>query len=171
MKKILVIFTCFIMNITWAQDDITTIYMIRHAEQAEGEDPGLSEEGKERIQKWGDYFQDKNISTYYSTKYKRTTLTATMIGSYTAKPGEPGTTSKLFTIKGYGGPEDLLLKQVAEDHKGENVVIVGHSNTIPKQINTLLESDKFNTINEDEYGNLYIIKIKDGKASLETLHM
>lgn len=168
MKKVFIILTCLIMNITWAQDDTTTIYMIRHAQQAEGEDAGLSAEGKDRTEKWGDYFQDKNINAYYHTEYKRTIYTVSSIIGFTSTM-EPGIT-KSYKIINYD-PKDLLLKDVAEEHKGKNVLIVGHSNTIPKQINILLDSDKFNEINEDEYGNLFIIKIKSGKADIQTLQL
>lgn len=170
MKKALIIITCLIINIVSAQEDTTTIYLIRHAEQADLQDKGLSEEGKEQAKKWVAYFKDKNIDTYYITKDKRIIYTATTIGSYNIKGGEPGTTETFFNFRGYD-PNDLLLKNVAEDHKGENVLIVGYRNTIPKQINTLLGTDEFADISENEYGNLYIITIKDGNTEIETARL
>ena len=170
MKKLLFIVFSLIASATFAQNDVTTIYIIRHAEQGAGEDASLTEEGKDRTEKWGDYFEDKNITTYYTTKHKRAIETVTGISTFTSGIPQPGT-SRQFVVKNYEGPEDLLLKQVGEDHKGESVLIVGHSDTIHKYINILLETDKFTEIDEEEYGNLYIVTLRDGKPEIERLQM
>ncbi len=166
MKKLLFIVFSLIASVTFAQNNVTTIYIIRHAEQGAGEDASLTEEGKDRAEKWGDYFEDKNITTYFATDHKRVVETIIGISSFVSEMPQPGT-SRQFVVKNAGGPEDLLLKQVGEDYKGENVLIVGHSDTIHKYINIMLETDKFTEIDEEEYGNLYIVTLKDGKPEIE----
>ena len=129
--------------------ETTTIYLIRHAEKADAlPDTDLSEAGKARAQKWKAYFSNKDIAAIYSTPYKRTTATA-----------EPLATANKLTIKTYS-PSEMDLKAIAEKNIGKSVLIVGHSNTIPKYINKLLRENKYPDIDESEFGYLYIVTIK-----------
>ena len=171
MKNLIAIVACLIINVALAQET-TTIYLIRHAEKASDgtTDPGLSDAGMDRTKKWGDYFQDKNISTYYMTKYKRAVETATYTnGQVMSLLSKPGTTYNIM-MKNYD-PMSLSLKDVAKENKGKNIVIVGHSNTIPAQINALIGEKKYADMQENEYGNLYIIKITDDKITHELVKM
>lgn len=171
MKNLLLIVACLVMNISVAQET-TTIYLIRHAEKATdgSNDPGLSDEGMDRVKVWGDYFEDKNISMYYTTTYKRASETASGTLSHSMHyPPVPGTTYNV-TMKTYD-PMTLSLKKIAEDNSGKSVVIVGHSNTIPAQINALIGKKVYADMQESEYGNLYIIKITGNKVSHELVRM
>lgn len=151
---------------TVAQEKTTTIYLIRHAEKADGsDDPELSEAGKERTKKWGAYFEKKNITLYYTSLYKRSKLTATFTAAYFSQIPPPGTSKEMRFIA--YDPANFSLKQAAQDNEGQNIVVVGHSNTIPAQINALLGKNIYPDIKEDEYGNLYIIKITGDKITHE----
>ena len=44
-------------------------------------------------------------------------------------------------------------------NSGMNILIVGHSNTIPVIVNSLIGSDKYKLISDDNNSNLYIITI------------
>lgn len=171
MKKILLIITCLIANIALAQEPTTTIYLIRHAEKAADgtADPELSDAGMERAQKWGKYFDDKNISTYCTTVYKRAKMTALEISSTFAKMPEPGT-ERNFKMKTYD-PMTFSLKDLSEKLKGENIVIIGHSNTIPTLVNNFIGERKYPDIQESEFGNLYIIKITGDKITHEMVQL
>lgn len=57
------------------------------------------------------------------------------------------------------------LKKLLAENKGKTILVVGHSNTIPKHINQLLDKEKYHEIDESEFGNLYVIKEKDGVVS------
>jgi len=146
------------------QEVTTTIYLIRHAEKADDSaDPELSEAGKERVQKWVSYFKGKDIEYNYYTRTKRSLNTAIPIG--TALEFVPNTTTnRQFEI--YEGT-NISLKEIAEKHIGKNMLVVGHSNTIPVIINTMLGKNIYKDIPENEYGNLYIIKIKGDNLSHE----
>lgn len=136
------------MNSLSAQET-TTIYLIRHAEKADATpDTDLSEAGKTRAQKWKAYLSDKNIAAIYSTPYKRTTATA-----------EPLATANKLVINNYN-PSEIDLKAIAEKNTGKSVLIVGHSNTIPKYINKLLRENKYPDIDENEFGYIYIVTVK-----------
>jgi broad specificity phosphatase PhoE len=172
MKKILLILTCLIANIVLAQESTTTIYLLRHAEKAADgtADPGISDAGRERTKAWGEYFKDKKIKSYYSTKYKRAVETASWTGTYTLpNPGVPGTTTSL-NLRNYD-PMTFSLNDVAQKHKAESIVIVGHSNTIPTLVNNFIGDRKYPDMQENEFGNLYIIKITGDKITHELIKM
>lgn len=134
---------------TLQAQETTTLYLIRHAEKADAtKDTELSESGKARAKKWRAFFSDKNIAAIYTTPYKRTIATATPLAE---KLG--------LNINSYN-PSQLDLKSVAEMHRGKSVLIVGHSNTLPNHVNKLLNENKYDEIDESEFGTLYIVTVK-----------
>ncbi|MHA3788870.1 SixA phosphatase family protein [Flavobacterium hauense] len=134
--------------------ETTTIYLIRHAEKADAsQDTDLSEVGKARAKKWESYFSNKSITAIYSTPYKRTTVTA-----------EPLATANKLTINTYN-PSEMDLMSIAGKNTGKSVLIVGHSNTIPKYVNKLLRENKYDEIDEIEFGYLYIVTIKGSEIT------
>jgi 2,3-bisphosphoglycerate-dependent phosphoglycerate mutase len=170
MKNLLLMLSLIVTTAALAQEKTTTIYLIRHAEKADGStDPDLSEAGKERTKKWGAYFEDKNISTYYTTPYKRTIQTASFTSAFVSAMPRRGSV-KTTQFKTYD-PRTLSLKQVAQDNNGQSVVVVGHSNTIPAQINALLGQNIYPDMKEDEFGNLYIITITANNISHQMIKM
>ncbi len=169
MKKLLLTIILAIGFTAMAQET-TTIYLIRHAEKADNsENPELSKAGLERAKKWGAYFEDKNISIYYSSPYKRTISTAAHSSAYMTSLPEPGSSHEMRFIT--YDVKDFSLKKTAEDNKGKNMVVVGHSNTIPEYINTLLGKKFYTNIPEDSYNNLYIIKITGDKIVHEMVQI
>jgi len=152
MKSLYLILTVLIMNVSaWAQDNTTTIYLIRHAEKADASaDPHLSVAGKQRAQQWSTYFAGKDIAAVYSTATNRTRETA-----------QPLATAKNLQVTEYNAA-DFYLGSLVKKMGGQSIVIVGHSNTLPKQINQLLGKDQYTDIAEAEYSQLYTITITDG---------
>ena len=138
----------------------TVVYLIRHAETTGvGTDPGLSSAGLERVQDWADLFQDVTFDAFYSTDLNRTRQTI-----------EPIASSYDQDVILYDHA-DFSLANVVMDHTGGNVLIVGHSNTIPMFINAYLGSAVYPNMTENEYGNLYKITVLDGEVSHEmTVH-
>lgn len=143
MKKLLLLITVFIFQINFSQE-ITTIYMIRHAEKDTiGSNPELSEKGVKHALAWAKYFEDIPIDYFYTTITRRTQQTCASVAA-----------SKQKSIQFYKIP-DFTLKEVIEKHKGKTVLIVGHGNTIPNQINVLLGNEKYKHIKESDFDNLY----------------
>lgn len=138
----------------------TGIYLIRHAEkEGSGADPNLSDVGLQRANNWAVIFQDVVFDAFYSTNYNRTLQTIQPTADSNGKP---------VTIY---DPANFSLDDVIADHTGKNVLIVGHSNTIPELINAYLGADIYPDMAETEFGNLYKISIVDGVVSHEmTVH-
>lgn len=138
----------------------TVVYLIRHAETTgPGPDPGLSAIGLGRVDNWTVLFQDITFSAFYSTDFNRTRQTI-----------EPIAASNDQEVILYD-PANFSLADVVLEHTGGNVLIVGHSNTIPPLINAYLGSAVYPNMSEIEYGNLYKITVLDGEVSHEmTVH-
>lgn len=166
MKKLSILLLIF--SATAMAQQTTTIYLIRHAEKADNSaNPDLSEAGKARAQRWADYFKDKNVRVLYTTPYLRTLNTIMPTGSlYNITIGSETTTQFINY-----NPVNLSLKAVADKHAGENILIAGHSNTIPKHINDLLGKQVYADIPENEYNHLYIIKFTGDKITHELVKM
>ena len=153
MKKICIILMGLFFQSMNAQSE-TTIYLIRHAEKADSSaNTQLSAEGKKRAEDWANFFKDTSIDIIYSTPYLRTESTCLPIA-----------VSKKKEIISYN-PKEMDLKKLVAENPGKTIFIVGHSNTIPKHINQLLGEEKYPEIPESEFGNLYIIKVKNGVIS------
>ena len=153
MKIVLTIFLVFSIP----ENDCSTFYLIRHAEKERvnksERDPKLNEKGIIRALNWKDYFIDKDISKIYSTNYKRTLETV--------KPIEEaiGLTAILYS------PSNIDYKNFILSNKGEKVLIVGHSNTIPGFVNELINDQVYSQIDDLNNSNLYIVSLCDSSIS------
>ena len=139
------------------KENTSVYYFIRHAEKdrsdSTNKNPSLTLQGLERANKWALFFKDKNIAAVYSTNYKRTQQTALPIAkeqnleiiSYTAK--------------------ELISEKFIADNKGKNIVIVGHSNTTPELVNSLLGEKKYEDIADRENNNVFIVTLNKNKTT------
>ena len=145
-------------KINLAEKENTSVYyFIRHAEKdrsdSTNKNPSLTLQGLERANKWALFFKDKNIAAVYSTNYKRTQQTALPIAkeqnleiiSYTAK--------------------ELISEKFIANNKGKNIVIVGHSNTTPELVNSLLGEKKYEDIADRENNNVFIVTLNKNKTT------
>lgn len=136
----------------------TTIYLIRHAEKADSsKDPVLSETGIQRANHWNDVFSAINFDAVYSTNYNRTQQTATI----TAKKNK-------VIVKLYD-PKTIDIEKIKKEHLGQNILIVGHSNTTPDLVNKLIHQNVYETIDETTFGNLYIVTINESVVNYQLL--
>jgi len=134
-----------------------TIYLVRHAEKASATgDTPLSEAGTKRASCLASTLADANLHAIFTTEYKRTQDTATPTAT---KSGVAATVIK-------GAEMDKLLKTLQEE-PGRNVLVVGHSNTVPQIIARLGAGTV--TIKDEEYDHLYIVTLRNGEASLASL--
>jgi broad specificity phosphatase PhoE len=137
-------------------------WLVRHAEKDTGKNPVLSMAGYMRA---GDLYRelkDKKINRIYVNQYKRIQLTADSLRLY----------QKIDTIH-YNADvsgDGILKKLTAQTGDQGNVLIIGHSNTIPMIIKRLGITDLgFDEINENEYDNLYLVTIKNKQPSLKRM--
>jgi broad specificity phosphatase PhoE len=137
--------------------DNSTYYLIRHAEKDRSDptdkNPNLSKKGRLRALNWSRIFDQFKIDAVYSTNYKRTLQTAQYVAN-----------AKKLSIKIYD-PFEIDYVKFLEDTKGKNVLIVGHSNTIPGFANKLIGEEIYTEIDDQNNANLYIVTLGDSKIS------
>lgn len=133
-----------------------TIVVVRHAERADGgaagapgmvspaKDPPLSAAGKARAARLASMLRSAGIAHVFTTEYKRTRETAAPLAAQL----------KLTQVMAAAKDIDPLVERVRQV-KG-NVLIVGHTNTVPDLLKRFGLKDTV-TIADDEYDNLFIV--------------
>jgi phosphohistidine phosphatase SixA len=128
-----------------------TVFLVRHAERADTagggkptEDPDLSEAGRARAASLATVLKDANIAAIFTTQFKRTQQTAAALAKAL---GISPTVVK-------SGDADALSTAIAAA-KG-NILVVGHSNSVPAVIERLGVTSPIE-IADEEYDNLFIV--------------
>ena len=150
MRKYIVIALLMMGQIGLAQE-ITTYYLIRHAEKERTDpsnrDPHLTIEGKKRAENWQNIFKKVPFDIVYSTPYHRTRETA-----------QPTASAQQLAVESYD-PRNLYNSSFKEKNEGKIVLVVGHSNTTPALANKILGREEYPQIDDCTNGNLYILQV------------
>lgn len=130
-----------------AETEVTTFILVRHAEKDYGDDPNLIPEGKERAEVLKEMLTKVDLDAVYTTNTKRTVQTA-----------KPTATYHDLKLQ-YYSPYELneLASRLRTRHRGETVLIVGHSNTTPALATILDKRNEYPRFSELDYKNLLII--------------
>ena len=137
------------------------IFIVRHAERAAisgrvPSDTGLSATGRERADALASELKDAQIAAIYTSEFQRTKETAAPL-------------AKSLGIRPEVVSADDLRGLLAELKAARgNVLVVGHSNTIPQILNGLGVPGRI-TIAESDYDNLFVV-VRDPKPRLIHLH-
>jgi broad specificity phosphatase PhoE len=136
-----------------------TIFLVRHAERADGApgantamvtDPDLSDAGRARAASLATALKDAKITAIYATEFKRTQQTAAplakALGLTVTIVSEPELVDRLKTSKG-------------------NVLVVGHSNTVPEIIKALGVTTPV-TIGDNDFDNMFLVSLASPPALL-----
>ena len=126
----------------------TRIILTRHAEKQKGKDPSLTEAGLKRAKALSQLAECFEISGIYSSDFKRTKQTVGPL----AKKLELEINSSISPVNYQEMKESIL-----ENHKGNTVVVAGHSNTVPDFINFLLDGNVLDQIDESDFSNLFVV--------------
>ena len=157
MKKILLIYIFIFTSLLSNAQEVTTYYFIRHAEKLRVDktdrNPNLNSKGLKRAESWKEIFSNISFDAIYSTDYTRTRLTA-----------KPTADSKKLPILIYN-PRDMYSKTFQNQTKGKTILVVGHSNTTNVFANKVLGFDKYEEIKDNNNSNLYIVTLRNKKAS------
>jgi broad specificity phosphatase PhoE len=134
----------------------STIFLVRHAEKASGDDPDLTEAGHARAESLATVLKDAGITAIYTSEVKRTQQTAAPL-------------AKALRVE----PAVILAKDSAAlvaklKSSSGNVLVVGHSNTIPEIIKALGITTSVN-ISDSDYDNLFLVVLEE-KPRLVRLH-
>ncbi len=154
LPVLILLFSMLISQVLMAAD--TMILSVRHAEKAsdDARDPSLSEQGSARAKALAEALKDSNLKAVYSTQYKRTRLTGTPAAI------EHGLEVQAIEVNKQNDKTYVadLIKKIQKEHKGQTVLIVGHSNTVPEIVKYLTDKDIV-PIGDDEFSRIYIITL------------
>ena len=133
----------------------TTIFLVRHAEKVRGpdvgRDPALTEAGRARGRALAMTLADAGVDAMYTTQWRRTRETAAELARRLDIQPEVIATEEGFIEH----MRDLLL-----EHRGQTVVVVGHSDTTP-ELARALGVDGVPDIQDDDFDDLYQVVLTD----------
>ncbi|MFC4722105.1 SixA phosphatase family protein [Geojedonia litorea] len=133
----------------------STYYFIRHAEKdrtdSTNTNPHLTEAGVIRANNWSRILGEVKFDAVYSTDYNRTKETA-----------QPTADKNGLNITIYD-PRAIDASSFLEETKGKTVLVVGHSNTTPAFVNSVIGEQKYLDIDDNNNGNIYIITISNNE--------
>jgi broad specificity phosphatase PhoE len=135
-----------------------TIFLVRHAEKAAngGVDPDLSSAGRHRAQRLANVLKDARISAIFVTELRRTRQTAAPL-------------AQMLGLNPQVVPSNNSPLLIARLHASSgNILVVGHSNTIPDVIRGFGVMTPVQ-IGENDFDNLFLL-VRDPTARLIRLH-
>jgi broad specificity phosphatase PhoE len=138
-----------------------TIFLVRHAEKVEAGsgdpgDPDLSEAGRARADALATVLKDAKIKFVYATEFKRTQATA--------RPTAQAAGVEVMVVP--GNETAALVSKLKKARS--NVLVVGHSNTVPDIIKAF-GLPKPAAIGDGDYDNLFIV-VRNAPPKLIRLH-
>lgn len=152
-------------HILYAQQDagVTKIYIVRHAERGalnSNNDPEINEAGKARAGDLLRALQNEGIQKIYVSQYRRTQMTADSLRI----------TAGIDTVhyKADNSGDELINAIMQHSDFGKTILIIGHSNTIPKIIRKfgVLDYPQEN-IPDAGFDDLFLITYKNEKARVK----
>ena len=164
--KYLIIFLALISfeNKLIAQQEtaVSRIFIVRHAEKATGNDPVLTAAGNTRAGDLMRTLQNEGIQKIYVSQYRRTQMTGDSLRIQL----------KTDTVH-YAADTlcDNLINAIMEHRDfGKTILIIAHSNTVPKIIRKLGVLDYPQAdLPDAEFDNLFLITYKNGKAKVKKM--
>jgi len=132
-----------------AEQKVSTFILVRHAEKDYGDDPLLTPTGTARAERLKEMLTRVDLDAVYSTDTKRTMATA-----------KPSAEYHDLKIQEYSPFElSTLAARLRNKHRGETVLVVGHSNTTPELASHLDRKEDYPRFNELDYTNFYVVSI------------
>lgn len=143
-----------------SETEVSTFILVRHAEKDYGDKPNLIEKGRKRAEKLKMMLERVDLDAVYSTDTKRTMQTAQPTAEYHD-----------LSIQSYSPFElNQLATRLRTKHRGETVLVVGHSNTTPALASILDKRAQYPRFSELDYTNFYVITVPP-KGAVRVLKM
>jgi len=130
----------------WNASNTTTVVLVRHAEKmpVPADDPPLSPAGAYRAKALAGWVADSDLASIYVSEFLRTRQTA-----------EPVAANSGVEIVEMSADDVAGLARAIRSHRGETVLVVGHSNTLPAVIEALGGGRV--EISENDFSRLFVL--------------
>ena len=148
----ILVICCIFLNVFcfYTISPVTSIILVRHADRA-GSADSLNTLGNVRALELDRVLHEAGITAIYASNYNRTQDTADDLAS-----------SLGISLEIYNASEiPALVTDINANHKGEVILVVGHSNTVPETIGLLGISPQPLDIDHDEYDHMYHVTLSD----------
>ena len=139
---------------------ITTVILVRHAEKVEDKaiaDPELTEPGRARANLLAKMLGSAGIQAIYTTPYNRTRMTGAPVAKAAGIEAVEVKTGQTYAKD--------VADLIRQKHRGQTVLVVGHSNSTQQVIQALGISDA-PFIPETDYDNFFVVTLVGGEARL-----
>lgn len=136
---------------------VTKIFIVRHAEKETGKDPLLAASGNIRAGDLMRTLKNESVQKIYVSQYRRTQHTGDSLRLQL----------KIDTVHYFSDTLcDQLISSIMEHRDfGKTILIIAHSNTIPKIIRKLGVLDyPQDNIPDQEFDNLFLVTYRKEKA-------
>lgn len=158
----------------------TTVVVVRHAEKAAGDNPSLTEAGQQRAQALTQLLRSVDFDAVYSTDLCRTTQTVVVAAG--AQPLQllplagadlsactPAITHPVQLLPPTEDPHADLIARIRALPPGSQVLVGGHSNTVPAIVEGLgasvcpelfpLDAEGRCWLPNDAYDNVFVVTL------------
>lgn len=136
----------------------TIFLLVRHAEKLGGSDPGLTEDGQARANALADVLANAGVDRIVSSQFRRTQDTAAPLADRLGLEVE----TRALDLSDAAGSSAAIALELAATHAGQTILMVGHSNTIPR-IASALTGVPMDDLDERDYDNLFVV-IRDAST-------
>ncbi|MFL6229352.1 MAG: phosphoglycerate mutase family protein [Pyrinomonadaceae bacterium] len=157
MKRVLtclLLLACCAVSCHRAPQGSTVVLVVRHAEKAsEADDSPLTEAGAQRAQALARVAADAGVSAIYTTQFKRSHDTAQPL----AERLGIAVTEMPVNLQTPGDYGRRLATDIIEKHRGQTVLVVGHSNTVAAIVAGFM--GRVSAPGEVQYSDLLIVTI------------
>ena len=133
-----------------------TVYVMRHLQKATGDDPALTDEGAMLADEVAGLLGGFGVKTVFATKTKRAIQTGKPLADFAKVP---------VTIY---DPRDVPALVTAVRAVKGNVLVVGHSNTVPDLV-AAFGGAKPAPLSESDYGAIY--QVRPGTTEVRTFYV
>lgn len=141
-----------------AANATTTVYLVRHAEKADGDDPALSPAGQARATTLAHVLADAGLAAVFVTDTRRSRDTAAPVAAATG----------LAPTRYDARDARALAATVRADHAGQAVLVVGHSNTLD-DLAAAFGAHGLADLDESQYDRLHVLRVGGDGAHLARL--
>lgn len=147
--------------IAGAAEPATTVVLVRHAEKAAepADDPPLTEDGRARARALAHAAGALGVDAVFTSRYARTRQTVQPLAEALG----------LTPVEYDAGDSEALVDLIRSEHRGQTVLIAGHSNTVPPLIG-LLGGPALPDLDGRAYDDLFVLVIP-GEGEPALLHL
>lgn len=129
----------------------TVIFLVRHAEKQEGDDPLLTEAGESRALGLANLVGPTWPDHLFSTPFRRNRATLSPLMQGLQKAPDMYQPDAL---------DELAEQLKSASYRGSRVVVCGHTNTVPQLVNLLTGTTNFADIPEEDYTRIYLVVLR-----------